>query len=103
MYHNGYMKKILVVYHADCPDGFGAAWAAWKKFGNKAEYVAVPPRVLPKVPLRGRSAIYILDTSCSRTILEKLVRENKWVVVIDHHKTSESDVKSTPEHVFDLK
>ena len=25
-----------VIYHADCPDGFGAAYAAWKCFGAEA-------------------------------------------------------------------
>ena len=29
-----------VIYHADCSDGFGAAWAAWKRLGNRAEYHA---------------------------------------------------------------
>jgi hypothetical protein len=29
------MKKTIILYHLDCPDGFGAAWAAWKKFSSK--------------------------------------------------------------------
>ena len=29
-----------VIYHADCTDGFGAAYAAWKQLGNRAEYHA---------------------------------------------------------------
>src|SRR3989344_3757446 len=32
-------KKIAVLYHGGCPDGFGGAYAAWKKFGNMAEYI----------------------------------------------------------------
>ena len=32
--------KPLVIYHASCADGFGAAFAAWLKFGDDAEYVA---------------------------------------------------------------
>ena len=35
------LMKTLVLYHANCPDGFGAALAAWKHFGNEAEYVPV--------------------------------------------------------------
>jgi hypothetical protein len=35
------MKKRLVIYHANCIDGFTAAWVAWLKFGDVAtEYVA---------------------------------------------------------------
>ena len=44
------MKNNIVLYHAGCPDGFGAAWACWKKFGDNAEYMPVshgspPPNV----------------------------------------------------------
>ena len=34
-------KNIVILYHGDCPDGFGAAWASWKKFGDGAEYIGV--------------------------------------------------------------
>jgi hypothetical protein len=30
----------MVLYHGDCADGFGAAWALWKKF-PAAEFKAV--------------------------------------------------------------
>jgi hypothetical protein len=33
------MKQRLVIYHANCIDGFTAAWAAWRKFGDDTEYV----------------------------------------------------------------
>ena len=29
-----------VIYHANCTDGFGAAYSAWKLLGNRAEYHA---------------------------------------------------------------
>lgn len=29
--------KPLVVYHANCADGFGAAFAAWLKLGDEVE------------------------------------------------------------------
>ena len=28
----------LIYYHADCIDGFGAAYAAWRHFGQNASY-----------------------------------------------------------------
>ena len=34
-------KENIIIYHSDCYDGFSAAWAAWKKFGSKAEYLPV--------------------------------------------------------------
>ena len=33
------MKRNLV-FHAGCPDGFGAAWAAWQSWGDVARYIA---------------------------------------------------------------
>ena len=30
--------KSLVIYHASCADGFGAAFAAWLKLGDDAEH-----------------------------------------------------------------
>jgi hypothetical protein len=31
--------KPLIIYHAHCTDGFGAAYAAGCKFGDMAEYL----------------------------------------------------------------
>ena len=43
----------LIIYHANCSDGFGAAYAAWKCLGKKATYHAAkhgstPPDVAGK-------------------------------------------------------
>ena len=96
------MKKIVVLYHKDCPDGFSAAYAAWKKFGKRADYIAVDPRVLPNKTLKNKE-IYVLDNSYRKEIIKKLESNNKSLVVIDHHLSSEKDVKSANSFVFDLK
>ncbi|MFH1162323.1 MAG: DHHA1 domain-containing protein [Candidatus Jorgensenbacteria bacterium] len=94
------MKRIVVLYHADCPDGFSAAWAAWKKFGNRAEYIPVYPETLPKKTLKGRK-IYFLDNGCAARTFRQLARVNESVVVIDHHESREKDTKHFPQNVFD--
>lgn len=33
------LPLVTVLYHADCLDGFGAAYAAWRHFGDTA-YIA---------------------------------------------------------------
>ena len=43
----------LVIYHKNCTDGFGSAYAAWRLLGNRAEYIAcahgeTPPDVRGK-------------------------------------------------------
>ena len=35
------MTDSLILYHADCDDGFGAAYAAWLSLGDSAEYQPV--------------------------------------------------------------
>lgn len=94
------MKKILVLYHARCADGTGAAWVAWKRFGKKAEYLPIEPREVPNVSFRGRE-IYVFDNSFPSATVKQIESVAKKLVVIDHHVTSGKDVKSAREYVFD--
>ena len=94
------MKSIVVCYHKNCPDGFGAACAAWKKFGNTAYYIAVDPEVLPSEKIKGKE-IYILDNSYKKEVQLQLRKVNKKVVILDHHISSEANVRAFPENVFD--
>ena len=94
------MKHIVVLYHADCSDGFGAAWSAWKKFKNKADYLPVHHQEPPPPGLKNKE-IYLLDFTYFGEALEKLIRENK-VTTIDHHVSAETAVKTAPQYVFNL-
>lgn len=88
--------KPLVVYHANCTDGFGAAFAAWLKFGDEAEYlpmnygeVKTPADFDMKVSLAAKdNDVYILDFSFPREVMEALFQHAKRVVWLDHHKTA---------------
>lgn len=93
-------KSIVVFYHRNCPDGFGGAIAAYRKFGARAEYIAVDPETLPKEPLRGKT-IFIIDTSFPFAVLKRLEGVNKNVVVIDHHISNKKDTERFPQNVFD--
>lgn len=87
--------KPLVIYHANCADGFGAAFAAWLKFGEEVEYVPMQYGVGTTVanlnslypPLRDHE-IYILDFSLPKTEMDWLFDNAKRVVWLDHHKTA---------------
>lgn len=95
------LKDIVIIYHADCPDGFGAAFAAWKKFGDTASYIPwsihheVPDGLIDK-------ELYIVDWSYNKETLEHLNTTNKSVVVIDHHQTAKEAVESFPQNIFDI-
>lgn len=32
-------KPDICIYHGNCDDGFGAAWAIWRRWGNEVAYV----------------------------------------------------------------
>ncbi|MBZ0252826.1 MAG: hypothetical protein K8I02_05750, partial [Candidatus Methylomirabilis sp.] len=92
--------KKLVIYHAQCADGFGAAWAAWKVLGDDAEYVAAkygdpPPEVA------GRD-VSIVDFSYPRATLLEMKKAAASLEVLDHHKTAEEDLRGLPFAKFDL-
>lgn len=93
------VKNILVIYHADCPDGFGAAYSAWKKFGDTAEYLPVFHKTEPP-DVRGKD-VYTLDYCYSKDITARIMGQANRLVVIDHHVTAEEAVKMATEHVFD--
>lgn len=95
-------KEIAVLYHSGCPDGFGGAYAAWKKFGDSAEYI--PVRHGKPVPegLADRR-LFFVDFSYPQDIMDDIVARAASVAVLDHHLGKREVVESMPEHVFDEK
>lgn len=79
--------KPLVIYHADCTDGFGAAFAAWLKLGDEAVYVPAKYGEGLNVPVEGNE-VYILDFSFPKEQMDQIFNAAKRVVWLDHHKTA---------------
>ncbi|MBI2515219.1 hypothetical protein HYV91_03530 [Candidatus Wolfebacteria bacterium] len=96
------MKSIVVFYHKNCLDGFTAAWAAWRKFGKNAVYIGIEAKSEPVKNLRNKE-IYFLDACFEEKPLRRMVKNNKKVVVIDHHLSRKDFVHIATEAVFDLK
>ena len=89
-----------VIYHADCTDGFGAAYSAWKQLGNRAEYHAckhgtLPPNVKGKV-------VVILDFSFDNETTKKMIAEATDLIVIDHHKSAMVELHDITNTHFDM-
>ena len=91
--------KPLVIYHANCADGFGAAFAAWLKLGDNAKYWPMQYGDVPKFPKGTADSdfnvtfwldrdIYILDFSLPKHAMDWLFTHAKRVVLLDHHKTA---------------
>lgn len=94
-------KNIAVLYHGDCPDGFGGAFAAWRKFGDTADYYPIKYGHEPLVEeVRGREA-YMIDFCYPKDTMDKVLAAAKSLVVLDHHEGIQDVVKSMPNHVFD--
>ena len=85
------MSKPLVIYHDNCADGFGAAFAAWLILGDDADYVPAhygqefEPSYLSDIEER---VVYILDFSFPREEMDRLFGSAERVTWIDHHQTA---------------
>ena len=92
--------KNVLLYHAGCPDGFGAAWSFWKKYGNSMEYIPVSHGVEP--PDVTGCNVYIADFCYKRDILLSLKDKAESLIVLDHHKSSEKDCGDLDFCTFDM-
>ena len=92
--------KPLVIYHGGCLDGFTAAWCMYQRFGAEAEYTpAFYGQTAPEV--KGRE-VYLVDFSYPREMLLRMHAEAASLLVLDHHKTAEEDLKGLEWAQFDM-
>jgi hypothetical protein len=85
------MTQNLVCFHGSCPDGFTAAWSAWTVLGDSATYL--PVSYGGKVPDVTGKTVYIVDFSFPRATLIEMAGKAESIVLLDHHKTAEADLK----------
>lgn len=90
----------FVIYHANCSDGFGAAWSAWKLLGDEAEYYPAthgdpPPDVTGK-------NVAILDFSYSNSTTKEMIQKAESLIVIDHHKSALIELQDIENCIFDM-
>lgn len=78
--------KPLVIYHANCWDGFCAAWVARKALGD---IEAVPAHYGSPPPDASGRETYILDFSYSLETMADMASAASSLTVLDHHKTAE--------------
>lgn len=83
----------LVIYHANCWDGFCAAWLLRKEMPDAefhpAHYGTEPPN---HSVLSGRQ-VFIVDFSYKRAVLSQMAQVCNRIIVLDHHKTAEEELK----------
>lgn len=91
-------SRPLVIYHANCADGFSAAWCFWRMYGNEADYF---PGVYQQTPpnCAGRN-VYLVDFSYKAPVVREILKVANLVYLIDHHKTALEDLQDIVDPRF---
>ena len=99
----GVQTCALPIYHANCPDGFGGAYAAWKKFGKDAEYIPVK-HGNPVPDGLSDACVYLIDFCYPKEIMDSIVSGAASVTILDHHLGMKDVVESmrSEEHTSEL-
>ncbi|WP_295002200.1 DHHA1 domain-containing protein [uncultured Dechloromonas sp.] len=79
---------VAVLYHADCLDGFGAAYAAWRRHGNAATYRPMHHGEPWNMNEVAGHDVFILDFSFPPALLESMAGIARSVTQIDHHASA---------------
>lgn len=93
-------ERTIILYHGNCPDGFGGAYAAWKKLGDAAEYRPLSYGKPVPEDLAG-AHLFFIDFCYAQDVMDRIKDEAASIVVLDHHLGTKETVESMPEHVFD--
>jgi len=93
----------LVLYHDKCPDGFGAAFAAWKRLGDSVQYLGCDHGSSTIPDVTGKTVV-ILDFSFKKEVLRAMIQSAHKLLVIDHHDSAEKELKDIPDEykIFDM-
>lgn len=104
------MNKMssIILHHGDCADGLMSAYIARKSLGD-VRAIGLEHGILDKsmeeifaeigVDLSEINIVYLLDFSLKSVHYEKMLSEypDLKIIVLDHHKTVEEDLKSFAE------
>lgn len=91
----------LVIYHADCYDGFTAAWIANHYFGGVELHPGKYGEPPPYERAEGRT-VFVLDFSYPREEMVRLNEAASTLEVLDHHKTAQANCEGLDFCSFDM-
>lgn len=78
---------VLVIYHGNCADGFGAAWSVHKALGD--ENVTYYSGVYQQTPPECRGKIVVFVDFCYKPdVMDLIAKDSYSVLVLDHHKSA---------------
>lgn len=83
--------KALILYHANCMDGFTAAWIAEGNLSQVMDTYSRPVQYNTEPPwddIDEQTQVYILDFSYKPEVLRDIASNSAGVVLLDHHKSA---------------
>lgn len=94
------MERTIIFYHGGCPDGFGGAYAAWKKFGENAEYIPLTRDEETWPDITG-ATVYFIDFVYPKELMDTFLEKAGKLIVLDHHEGVREITESYEHHIFD--
>lgn len=82
--------KKLCIYHGNCLDGFGAAWAVRHAIGEGVTFFEGIHQQLPP-DVNGLDVI-LVDFSYKKDVLEDMLLTAASITILDHHVSAEQDL-----------
>lgn len=104
---NAEPSNIFVIYHENCADGLGSAYAAWKKFGEAATYLPYDYNKTEESTnqlieqLKGKDVVFS-DVTLKRFQFLQVKENAKSVLVLDHHPSAYNEIGDLDCCVFDM-
>ena len=97
-------KDTILFYHARCPDGFGSAYAFWRKFGDSIDYFALSHGKREELDLSEYEGkrVFMADISLPRDRMIELNDLASELTVLDHHKSAMEDLRGLEFCQFDM-
>jgi uncharacterized protein len=97
------MTSPLVIYHGNCADGFGAAWATRRGLSAADENCEFYPGTYQKSPPdpQGRVVIFV-DFCYKRSVMLELAKKAEAILVLDHHKSAVEDMVADGCYIIDM-
>jgi hypothetical protein len=88
--------RHICVYHAGCPDGFGAAWTAWLAWRERGVYVARGHDDPVRVQEYEGAYVLFADIAPPLAAYRPLAEHAAQLVVLDHHLSAQRRFAEDP-------
>lgn len=93
-------EDILCIYHGNCADGFGAAWAVRHALNLRDDQFFAATHGDPPPVVEGKRVVMV-DFAYKRPVIDELAGAAKSILILDHHKSAADDLAGLPEPLQD--